>query len=329
MLISKKTNSARPRLGREIAWLTLAGSCAAFVVSPSDPALTSWPVHPLWAVALVLAARYGARGLWIIPTLALGLATADLIAGDGGDPAIARLSRGGDLAALAAAALCAAVGTTHERRKLLLEQRLVDLEARAGAAEAAVDNLVKTAIALQDHRDRSSTSLAFLAEVSARMNGRRPADVSDAALELALARTGARFGFVQIIERDGSARTLLSRGTARHDDRTAAEALKGRAVVFADEISEVRPGDSDVAAAMIDSRGEVVGVLALRGVPYTTLDQTLASEISCVARWAAPTLSRARRKATPVLGAKSRKARSAITRDDRSHVDAWELQRGA
>lgn len=312
---------------REVGWLAVAGSLIAWIASPSDPTLPSWPVHPMWAFALLLAARYGARSLWSVPALLVGLLGTDLIAGDDGAAVLARMSRAGDLAALAAVGFCAAIGTAHERRKLHLEQRLAEVEARAGVAEAAVDNLVKTAIALQDHRDRSGTSLAFLAEVSMRMNGRRPSEVADAALELALARTGARAGFVQLVERDGSVRTLLSRGTANRDDRTAAEALKRGEVVFADEISEVRSGDSDVAAPMVDSRGDVVGVLALRGMPYTTLDTTMASEIACVARWAAPTLSRARRRATPKQ-VPSKPARARLTRDDRSHVDMWE-RRGA
>lgn len=328
MLISETTSSPRPRVGREIAWLTVAGSGAAYVASPDDPALMSWPAHPMWVLALLLAARYGARGLWMIPAVAIGLASAGLIAG-AGEAAIARFSRGGDLVALAVVGLCAAVGTAHERRKLQLEQRLAELEARAGAAEATVDNLVKTAIALHDHRDRSGTSLRFLAEVSTRMNGQRPSDVADAALDLALARTGARAGFVQLVEHDGSVRTLLSRGPVRRDDRTAAEALKRRDVVFADEVPDVHSGDSDVAAPMIDSGGQVVGVLALRGVPYTTLDTTLAAEVSCVARWAAPTMARARRK--PIQKKRTKKpsrAPLALKRDDRSHVDIWE-RRGA
>lgn len=329
MLISETTSSPRPRVGREIAWLTVAGSFAAYVASPDDPALMSWPAHPMWVLALLLAARYGARGLWMIPALALGLTSVDFIAGESGDAAIERFSSGGDLIALAVVGLCAAVGTAHERRKVQLEQRLVELEARAGAAEAAVDNLVKTAIALHDHRDRSGTSLRFLADVSTRMNGQRPSDVADAALELALARTGARTGFVQLVEHDGSVRTLLSRGTARRGDKTAAEALRRRDVVFADEVAEVHSGDSDVAAAMLDSSGDVVGVLALRGVPYTTLDTTLAAEISCVARWAAPTMARARRRQAPKKRSKkSSRAPLALPRDDRSHVDIWE-RRGA
>lgn len=320
MLISESPISPRPRVAREIAWLAVAGTCAVYIASPTDPALTSWPVHPVWALALVLAARYGARGLWMIPALSVGIVGADLLDGDVDVAAVARVSSAGDLAALAVVALCAAVGTAHERRKLVLEQRLAEVEARAGAAEATVENLVKTAIALHNHRDRSDMSLTFLADVSTRMNGRHPSEAADAALELALARTGARAGFVQLIEHDGSVRTLLSRGSARRGDRTAAAALERGAVVFADEVSGVRSGDSDVAAAMIDDTGEVVGVLALRGVPYTTLDTTLAAEISCVARWAAPTLSRARRRAAPKLSSK-RRARVAVERDELSLDD--------
>lgn len=329
MSTSDTTISPRPRVWREIAWITPVASCAVYIASPADPALTAWPIHPVWIVGFVVAARYGARGLWILPALFVGLVGGELLSGDDGLAPLARLSRGGDLVALFAIALCAAVGTAHEQRKRALEQRLIEVEARAGAAEAAVDNLVKTAIALHDHRDRSHTSLAFLADVSRRLNGRRPGEAASAALELALARTGARAGFVQVFDRDGSARTLASRGSSRKKDRTAAAAREQRGVVFAHEVPCVRVGDSDVAVALIDADNEVVGVLALRGMPYTTLDATLAAELSCIAAWAAPALARARIQVVPLLP--ERRARpvklDGVAAEDRAAV--WERGHGA
>ena len=44
----------------------IAGSIAAIlalVISPANPAMAELTVHPAWVIALVLAARYGARGL--------------------------------------------------------------------------------------------------------------------------------------------------------------------------------------------------------------------------------------------------------------------------
>lgn len=299
--MSISDDSPRPRVAREIVCGAIAGIGLAALASPGDPALTSWPVHPAWAIALLLAARYGARALWIVPMLWLGIAVTDVIAGHAATVAIERLSRGGDLVALIGVALCAAVGTAHERSKLVLQQRVAELDARAGAAEVAVENLARTAAALNEHRDRSATSLAFIADVSTRLHGPYPTEAADAALELALARTGARAGFVYLIDREGAARLLVSRGTPRRRDRTAAEALERRAVVFADEVSGVRPGDSDVAAPVLDDGAEVVGVLALRGVPYAQLATTLAAELAAVARWSAPALARARAQAAPSL----------------------------
>src|SRR5690606_29491421 len=148
MSTSETTISPRPRVWREIAWLALVGSCAVYIASPADPALTSWPVHPVWIIGFVLAARYGARGLWVLPALFVGLVSAELLAGDDGWAPLARLSHGGDLVALSAIALCAAVGTAHEQRKRALEQRLLEVEARLRCTCA-----VPTAA----HSDRKST----------------------------------------------------------------------------------------------------------------------------------------------------------------------------
>jgi hypothetical protein len=325
--MSISDDSPRPRVAREIVCGAIAGIGLAALASPGDPALTSWPVHPGWAIALLLAARYGARALWIVPMLWLGIAGADVVAGHAGTAAIARLSRGGDLVALIGVSLCAAVGTAHERSKLVLQQRVAELDARAGAAEVAVENLARTAAALNEHRDRSATSLAFLADVSTRLHGPYPTEAADAALELALARTGARAGFVYLVDREGAVQLLVARGTPRRRDRTAVEALERRAVVFADEVSGVRPGDSDVAAPVQDDSGEVVGVLALRGVPYAQLATTLASEVAGVARWSAPALSRARAQAASSLP--GRATQPIVDHDAKARSTVWRQRHGA
>lgn len=323
-------DSPRPLVAREIVCGAIAGIGLAALASPDDPALTSWPVHPAWAIALLLAARYGARALWIVPLLWVGIAGVDAMTGHAGTAAIDRMAHGGDLLALIGVSLAAAVGTAHERRKLALAQRVAELDARAGAAEVAVENLARTAAALTEHRDRSATSLAFLADVATRLHGPYPAEAAEAALELALARTGARAGSVYLIDREGVARLLVSRGNVRRPDRTADEAVERRAVVFADEVPDVRPDDSDVATPIQDDSGEVVGVLALRGVPYAQLASTVASELSGVARWSAPALARARHLTAPSLPCRATPALAGGVDDPaETRIAVREQRRGA
>ena len=290
----------RRRMRREIAALAVAGTCIVVIASPEDPALSTLPVHPLWALALVLAARYGAAGLWLAPALAGALVVADALGGGGGAAVLDRLGRGGDVAALAAACLCAAVGTAHERRKAVLEERVRELAARAAAAEASVEELAKVALALRDRCDRSATSLTFLADAAARLGGADPAAAAAAALALAMARGGARGGSVQVVDEHGALRTLISRGTtAALRDQTAGAARERGAVVSADEVAGVRAEDSDLAAPLLDGDGEVVGVLALRELPYTELGAAARADLNVVARWVAPALAPARRAAVP------------------------------
>ena len=59
----------------------IAGACVALITSPADPVMTQMPIHPVWAIALVLAARHGARGLLAIPALLVGLIGAQWLTG--------------------------------------------------------------------------------------------------------------------------------------------------------------------------------------------------------------------------------------------------------
>ena len=304
MWISDLTSTSRPQLGREIGALTLAGVGLALVLSPADPTLSTWPVHPAWVLAMVIAARYGARGMWMVPALALGLLASSLVVGGDAAAAFTRLSRGGDLAALATTALCAAVGAAHEHRRAALARRLAEAEARAQSAELAVTELSETALALRDRSDHCTTSLAFLADVALRIDGRDPRATGEAALELAQARTGATGGFIQVREPSGRMRTLASSGPVALRDLTAEAAVQRGVVVSADETQGARPEDSDLAAPLVDDTGRVLGVLALHGVHYALLSTTVRAEIAGVARWVATSLAAAEapREAEAVRG---------------------------
>lgn len=279
------------KLRFELAALGVASIGIAVLLSPADPAASWLPLHPMWVVVVVLAAKYGVRGLWLAPVLATGLVIADVVVGGSGAAAFARFSRGGDLAVLAVAVLCAAVGTAHERRKALLEERIGDAETRALAAESSIDELTKVAVALRDRCDRSGTSLAFLVDVAVRMTGSDPAVTSEASLELAMARSGAGGGFLLLRDDNGVLRMSTSRGAVVDDDRTAAAAMENGSVVSADEIIGARPEDSDLAAPLLDSEGEVIGVIALHLLPYSALGPAARADLATIAGWAARSLA--------------------------------------
>jgi len=72
MSICRTAAPSRSRVRFEIAALALVGTGIVLLVSPADPALSWLPLHPMWGLAIVLAARYGVRGLWLAPALAIG-----------------------------------------------------------------------------------------------------------------------------------------------------------------------------------------------------------------------------------------------------------------
>src|SRR5262245_48116113 len=185
---------------RDLAVAAVMAAFVALVVSPTDPAVTSWPVHPAWIVALVLAARYGASGLYAVPAVLVGGQIAGLITGNVSFAMIERLARPGELVALIAIAILAAIGTIHESRRTSLEARLNDAENRAQTAEVEVDQLAAASIALRERCDRSQTSLSVIADLAINIGDGDAKEAGDAALALAMARTGARGGFVQLFE---------------------------------------------------------------------------------------------------------------------------------
>src|SRR5262245_26462858 len=103
-------------LPRDLALASAVAALIAFVASPTDPALTAWPVHPAWIVAQVLAARYGASGLYGVVGVLLGGQLAAWLGGADGITMVSRLDRPGDLAALTTIAILAAIGTIHQNR---------------------------------------------------------------------------------------------------------------------------------------------------------------------------------------------------------------------
>lgn len=286
----------------------------ALVLSPADPSLSTLPVHPSWIVAIILAARYGSSGLNGIPAVVIGVQSAMFITGNTELAMLDRLQRPGDLVALMAVGLVGVIGALHETRVASLARKLRSAEKRAANAEVAVEDLCDASIALRDRCDRSQTSLAFLSDIAVRMDSPDPAGAGDAALTLAMARTGARGGFVQLL--DGNRlKTLCSRGMwsaerlappAVFRDAVAHAALDRNRPVAAHEIARASEDDSDLAAPLLDSSGKVVGVLALRGISYPALSPAAREDLAAVARWAARAFARPLHGAPAVVRGEAR-----------------------
>lgn len=274
--------------------------CLSLLVAPTSPALTSWAAHPGWLVVLLLAARYGNRGLCagtIFVTAAVALAS--LCAGAGLAPLAARASSMGDLGAAIAGVMVAWVVNSQQRRNGALVSQMAALDERARGAEESIAQLTEAALALRSRADRTENSLAFLHDIAVRMESTTPCDNAEAALELALARTGARAGLVQIADAD-QWRTLASKGAWSldalmpppvHQDRTVCAALQYRRPVQAQEVAGVRAGDSDMAVPILSRDGHVMGMIALRGVPFAALGTASLSDLNTVACWLSRALS--------------------------------------
>jgi hypothetical protein len=299
---------------RTLRRTVIAGSIAAMialVISPADPAMAELTVHPAWVVALVLAARYGARGLYAVPAVVAGVVFAEWVAGRTELAMLIQLSELNVLAVLGTIVVLASVGEAHQARGVHLDGRLRFAERRAVDAEVAVAALSEAAIALRDRSDRSQTSLAFLSDIALRMDDADPNVAAQAVLDIAIARTGARGGFVQVFD-SGRLRTLAARGPWSANqllpptvfrDRVALAALDHQALVAAHEVGTVSAEDSDLAAPLLSNQGSVVGVLAVRGIAYPALTAAAREDLAAVARWAGRSFARPRRGAGPVASA--------------------------
>jgi hypothetical protein len=273
------------------------------LVAPRDLGAGLAP-HPAWAAVILLSARYGSRGFgFALAALCGTLALIAIAMGLAVGPLLAVASNSlPDLAALAVSVLVAWISSAHERRIADLSARGAELAQKGTGDDTIVAELRDAAMALRARADRLDHSLTFIRDVAARLEGGDPLMGSQAALELAIARTGARAGVVQLVGDRGRLRTVASLGAwtllrARPPDvlldRTIKAALESAAPVRAidlpdlADLADAARDQSDVATPIVDEAGEVLGVLALRGVPADSLCHTLVHDIGLIARWCA------------------------------------------
>jgi hypothetical protein len=246
--------------------------------------------HPVWLVVLVVAARYGTRGLAVVIPIAWGaLALAN--GSDGPARALDTLAMPMELGALAGTVLVGWIASGNERRERVLAGKVAELERRVAADSVTIGDLRRAALALRARNDRLDLSLTFLRNIARRLHGSDAEAAAQAALELVVARIGARAASVQMLSggelRSRAVIGIWNRGAP---DNTALAAMSGRQPVRAVELTAGGSDDSDIAAPITDASGVVRGVLAARGVPGGGSSMAALRDLSVITDWAAPAL---------------------------------------
>ena len=233
--------------------------------------------HPGWIAVLILAARDGSGGLFAgLTAAAVAVAAGSAIAGTGLAATWSGLGSASNLVAFGACLVVSWVGSWHLRRHTDLAEQLRAHSDRAAEAEATIDALRNVVATLRARVDRTSTSLSFMRDVAARLEGGDPISAAEGAADLALARTGARAAEVKVGK--GFQRLLAVRD-AREPGVLTPLALR----------------DADVKVP-IRNGNQLVGVIALWGVPRPGLDDATAHDLKVIASWCVPALAVAARR---------------------------------
>lgn len=311
------------RRSREGAVYVEAAALALLVVGmtlalrPVDAGLLISGPHPIWLAVLVISARYGTRGFAV--GVLFGAAALGGVAGllHLLPEAVARLDAGTDFGGLMAALVVGWIASIHVGRTEQLTEDLVTTRRRARANHAAAGELKEAVRLLRARADRLDTSLTFMSDVAERMDTGDATAAAQAAVDLALARLGARAAVVQL---QGDRPLMLARSGAwapdaptpdLTGDRTVKAALARRRTVRGLELSGAGAGDSDLAAPLLmpddtaagaeaertartgaGAAAEPLGVIAVRGVPQAGADPALVHDLGVIAQWLSRALLR-------------------------------------
>lgn len=241
----------------------LAASRAGVVLDP----------HPGWIAVLILGARDGSGGFFAGLIAAAGaVAVGSAIAGTGLATTWSRVDSGPNLIAFGACLTVSWVASWHLRRHAALCERQRALSDRAAASETTLEALRDVVATLRARVDHTWTSLSFLRDVAARLEGRDPVAAAEGAADLALARTGACAAQVKVGM--GEFQRLLAVRDAR-----GLEALEPLTLRDADLTVPIRNGT------------DRVGVIALWGIPRSGLDDATAHDLEVIASWCVPALA--------------------------------------
>lgn len=228
--------------------------------------------HPGWIAVLILTARDGSGGLFAGLIAAAGAVAAGSAIAGSGLAAWSSLDSAPNLIAFGACLAVSWVASWHLRRHTDLGERLRARSDRVAAAEARSVALLDVVATLRARVDRTATSLSFIRDVAARLEGSDPVAAAEGAADLALARTGAFAAEVRV--GTGRFQRLLAVRDAREPGLLTPLALRD-----ADVRVPIRNGDHRV------------GVLALWGIPRPGIDDATAHDLEVIASWCVPALA--------------------------------------
>lgn len=286
----------------------LAGGLAAgiaVVINPADPWLSSIAMHPAWLAVLALSAFYGLRGLAIAAPIAWAVVgSVAIVVGAPASSLAARLGTGSDALPLLVCMVVAGAAMVHRNRHRELAERLARAEKTASSAAGRSGDLNNLAVRLQARQDRIDCSISYWRDLASRLEGDDPIAAAQAALELCMARTGARAGLVRRSV-GGRLQNLAWAGRWTADmpvprdiftDRTIEAAVAAGRLMLADEVPEVDADDSDVAVPVFapqsgDRPGEMLGVVALRGAQHSRLGAGELADLVALAGWLAAAIA--------------------------------------
>ena len=278
---NKPTDRLRPP-SRLLRALEAIAAAMAFAFLPELPWAgrgTATAPQLGWIAVLILSARYGPTGFLTGAIAAVaGVGIGSVLAGDGFASHWSRVASAPDLVALGACLIVSWVASGHARRQAELRERLSAAAERAAHAEATARSLSDEVEVLRARADRASTSLAFLRDVAAQLDGRDPVAAAEGAADLALLRTGALAVSIQLV--DGELRRVVA---FRHAART--NGLTPRELPAPDVSLPVRAGR------------EIVGLMTLWGLGRSAIDAATAGDLDVIASWCGPALTHTGRPA--------------------------------
>lgn len=282
----------------ESLFVSAAAVAVALALAPADAALGAPGPHLAWLAVLVIAARYGTRGLLIALPVGAGVLTAVAWLLHRDAVLVARMETGADLAGMGAAVLVGWIASLQERRLGDLSARLRQAQRRTATDADLLRELQDALLSMRARTDRLEVSLSFLRDVSERLLGHDAQTAAQAALELAVARTGARAALVELsdagAEVEAQTGSWTDDGSAANvaEDQTIAQALRTRRSVRAIDLREPKSTDADIAAPLLNADGQAIGFIAVRGVPYAGASLATLRDLAIISDWLATAVLR-------------------------------------
>lgn len=280
-----------------VAAILLVGGAIA-LASSGDLCLPRSDVHPLWIPALVFAARYGMRGLFISVALsALALGACAMIEHGTANELVARGKNPQDMIALVAATLVAWTAMIRDRRLARMVHEQDEMARSLVTSEETASAMHDVVSVLRERLDRIDMSISMWRTIAGRMDHGLLPDAAAAALELASIRSGAAAGFVQRLT-DGRLQTIATYGQTPGvlditRDRTVRHVMKHGRPALREQVPATTLEDSEVAIPIIDPETRaIVGALAMRDTPPGRLRAAEVHDLEMVGAWLAQAFPR-------------------------------------